>query len=61
MWTMDEESEPDIRKTVSLPASWWRAIEDFQFKSRIKKDSVVIRRIVQTGMDSLGIKPKGKR
>ena len=44
---MSDDPEKPIRKTVSLPAKTWREIEDFQFKHRIKRDTVAIRRLVE--------------
>lgn len=46
------DDEPAIRKTVSLPASTWQRIEDFQFAHRIKKDSVAIRRLLELGLEA---------
>jgi hypothetical protein len=50
---MEDESEPDIRKTVALPSSWWREIEDFQFANRIKKDSVAVRLLIRHALDAV--------
>ncbi len=40
------------RKTISLPASLWERVDEFMFASRIKKDSVAIRRLVERGLDA---------
>jgi hypothetical protein len=47
---MNEPPDPVIRKTVSLPASTWREIEDYQFTVRIKRDSEAIRRLIELGL-----------
>ncbi|WP_158303954.1 hypothetical protein [Paramagnetospirillum magneticum] len=47
---MSDEAEAIIRKTVSLPASTWQQIEDFQFARRIKKDAVAIRYLIDLGL-----------
>ena len=47
---MAEQSDPVIRKTVSLPASLWKEIEDFQFAHRVKRDSEAIRRLIELGL-----------
>jgi hypothetical protein len=64
MWGMADEADPIIRKTVSLPADMWRQIEDYQFEHRIKKDSVVIRYLLELGLDAAKrsvAKPKGRK
>lgn len=48
---MSEPADPLIRKTVSLPASLWQRIEDFQFENRIKRDTEAVRTLVQRGLD----------
>jgi hypothetical protein len=47
---MSENSDPIIRKSVSLPASLWRQIEDFQFANRIKRDAQGVRRLLEIGL-----------
>jgi hypothetical protein len=47
---MSENPDPVIRKTVSLPASLWRQIEDFQFENRIKRDAQGVRRLLELGL-----------
>ncbi len=48
---MSDEADPITRKTVSLPSSTWRRIEDFQFENRIKKDAVAIRHLIELGLE----------
>ncbi|MTK13711.1 MAG: hypothetical protein F8N39_17085 [Clostridiaceae bacterium] len=48
---MNEETDPITRKTVSLPASTWQRIEDFQFAHRIKRDAAAIRRLIELGLE----------
>lgn len=59
---MDEKADALVRKTVSLPASVWRQIEDFQFANRIKRDSQAIRHLIGLGLEAAAKapKPKGK-
>ena len=47
---MSTETDPPVRKTVSLPSSVWRRIEDFQFSNRIKRETEAIRRLVEAGL-----------
>lgn len=47
---MDAKSDPLVRKTVSLPTSMWKEIEDFQFANRVKRDSEAIRRLIEAGL-----------
>lgn len=47
---MSDPSDPVIRKTVSLPASLWRQIEDFQFENRIKRDTQGVRCLLELGL-----------
>ena len=54
---MTEKSDPVIRKTVSLPASTWRLIEDFQFNNRIKRETIAIRLMVEIAAKQSGIAP----
>lgn len=42
--------DPLVRKTVSLPASLWRKIEDAQFESRLKRESETVRRLIELGL-----------
>jgi hypothetical protein len=57
------DTDPVIRKTVSLPTSVWRRIEDFQFENRVKRDAEAIRRLIELGLEAAKKKqlPKGKR
>ena len=47
-----EDTDPVIRKTVSLPSSLWRQIEDFQFENRVKRDAEAIRRLIELGLEN---------
>ena len=49
---MPDESDPIIRKTVSLPASLWQRIEDFQFEARVKRDTQAVRRLIEIGLEA---------
>lgn len=49
---MPESPDPVIRKTVSLPASVWREIEDYQFEKRIKRDAEAVRRLIARGLEA---------
>ena len=54
--TMSESNDPIVRKTVSLPASVWRQIEDFQFGNRLKRETEAIRRLIDLGLDAASAK-----
>jgi hypothetical protein len=54
---MSEPSDPPIRKTVSLPASLWRRIEDFQFAHRVKRDAEAVRRLIELGLEASKAQP----
>lgn len=49
---MSEPADPPVRKTVSLPASLWQQIEDFQFENRIKRDAEAVRALIQHGLEA---------
>ena len=49
---MTDPADPVVRKTLSLPASVWRRIEDVQFANRIKKESVVLRLLIEAGLEA---------
>lgn len=53
---MSESNDPIVRKTVSLPASVWRQIEDFQFGNRLKRETEAIRRLIDLGLDAASAK-----
>jgi hypothetical protein len=56
---MVDPSDPVIRKTVSLPASLWKQIEDFQFAHRVKRDAEAVRRLIDLGLKAAKVeKPK---
>jgi metal-responsive CopG/Arc/MetJ family transcriptional regulator len=58
---MAEQSDPVVRKTVSLPESLWRRIEDFQFKHRVKRDAEAVRRLIELGLEADESRPAPKR
>jgi hypothetical protein len=47
---MSEPGDSIVRKTVSLPSSTWKQIEDFQFANRIKRETEAIRRLIDLGL-----------
>ncbi len=47
---MPDEPDPVIRKSVSLPTSLWKQIEDYQFAHRVKRDAEAIRRLIELGL-----------
>lgn len=49
---MNEKKEKPIRKTISLPPSMWKAIEDYQFENRIKRETEAVRQIIKQGLES---------
>jgi hypothetical protein len=49
---MAENDDSPVRKTVSLPADFWRRIEDFQFENRIKRETEAIRRLIELGLEA---------
>jgi hypothetical protein len=51
--SMVDQPDPVIRKTVSLPTSVWKEIEDFQFANRVKRDSEAIRRLIEAGLKAV--------
>jgi hypothetical protein len=60
---MPETEDLMIRKTVSMPASTWKQIDDFQFANRIKRETEAIRRLIELGLKTAGSKstqPRGK-
>jgi hypothetical protein len=63
---MPDDADPIVRKTVSLPTSVWRRIEDFQFGNRVKRDTEAIRRLIELGLkaaepESLSPKKRGPK
>ena len=55
---MSDESDPIIRKSVSLPTSLWRRIEDYQFSHRVKRDAEAIRQLIELGLKAAEQSPK---
>lgn len=55
---MPDENDPIIRKTVSLPASLWQQIENFQFEARVKRDTQAVRRLIEMGLQAHNQKKK---
>ena len=49
---MANTDDPIIRKSVSLPTSLWKRIEDFQFEHRVKRDAEAIRQLIELGLKS---------
>jgi hypothetical protein len=49
---MAEPDDPIIRKTVSLSASLWQRIEDYQFRNRVKRDAEAVRRLLELGLQA---------
>jgi hypothetical protein len=49
---MAETDDPIIRKTVSLSASFWQRIEDYQFRNRVKRDAEAVRRLLELGLQA---------
>lgn len=49
---MANENDEIIRKSVSLPASLWQRIEDYQFAERVKRDAEAIRRLLDMGLEA---------
>jgi hypothetical protein len=49
---MAEPDDPLIRKTVSLSASLWQRIEDFQFRYRVKRYAEAVRRLLELGLQA---------
>jgi hypothetical protein len=47
---MTTESDPVIRKSVSLPTSLWKRIEDYQFEHRVKRDAEAVRQLIELGL-----------
>lgn len=47
-----EVADPIVRKTVSLPASVWRQVEDYQFANRVKRETEAIRRLIELGLEA---------
>jgi hypothetical protein len=42
--------DPQIRKTVSLPASLWRQVGDWQFERGIKREGEALRLLLRRGL-----------
>jgi hypothetical protein len=51
---MADESEAAVRKTVSLPASFWKRVEDYRFGNRIRSETEAVRRLIELGLASAG-------
>ncbi len=52
--TRDEnETDPDERKSVTMPRSMWSDIDSYGAQERIKTQSEALRRIVQAGLRAL--------
>lgn len=57
---MADTEDPIIRKSVSLPTSLWKRIEDFQFDHRVKRDAEAIRQLVELGLEAAKQRQKTK-
>lgn len=57
---MIDENDEIIRKSVSLPASLWQRIEDYQFAERVKRDAEAIRRLLDMGLEAYNLS-KGEK
>jgi hypothetical protein len=55
---MEKSEDPIIRKSVSLSASLWRRIEDFQFENRVKRDAEAIRQLIELGLETAKARSK---
>lgn len=42
--------EPLARKSISLPESLWKEVEDFRFAERIGSEAEALRRLIQSGL-----------
>lgn len=49
---MSDEKDEIIRKTVSLPASLWRRIDDYQFAVRLKRETMAVRQLLEIGLEA---------
>ena len=59
---MAKPTEPVIRKSVSLPESMWKQIDDFQFEHRVKRDAEAVRRLLELGLEAAKKPPvRGQR
>ncbi len=54
---MSETPDPIVRKTVSLPASLWQRVEDYQFTNRIKRDTKAVRCLIELGLKAANETP----
>jgi hypothetical protein len=41
----------EIRKTISLPKTIWKAISDYRFDNRLKTEAEALRRILKEALD----------
>lgn len=58
---MADNPDAPIRKTVSLPTSVWKRIEDYQFDTRIKRDAEAIRRLIELGLKAAEAEAASKK
>ena len=49
---MSSDEDTTIRKTISLPLSLWRRVEDFQFEARVKRDTEAVRQLLEIGLEA---------
>lgn len=62
---MATTEDPIIRKSVSLPTSLWKRIEDFQFDHRqfdprVKRDAEAVRQLIELGLEAAKTRQKEK-
>jgi len=49
-----KNGDPPVRKSVTMPASMWRNIAEFQSAERITTEAEALRRVVVAGLRSVG-------
>lgn len=48
---MADDTDPPIRKSVSLPTSLWAAISEYRFTERIDSEAETVRRLLRAGLE----------
>ena len=54
---MSDNPDAPVRKTVSVSASMWQRVEDFQLDHRIKRNAEAIRCLIELGLEAAKAKP----
>ena len=54
------KQEPTARKSVTLPASIWEAIDRFRFGEHIGTEAEALRRLLLAGLRAEGVDPVKK-